>query len=116
MNTEVNTEKVTDSEIFAPAWKEIVIRGRTYVVHELEYAARVEELRDQEDGMLFMLAECVRKPDGTQVWGKDDIPAMRKFSRTQMVKLINAALEVNGYDGKANEEKSSAQPSTPSIN
>jgi hypothetical protein len=116
MDAKVNDSNVVDQDIFAPAWKEVVIRGKTYIVHELEYAAQVEQLKDQEDGMLFMLIECVRKPDGGALWSKDDIPAMRKFSRTQMVKLINAALEVNGYDGSSNEEKSSAQSSTPSIN
>jgi hypothetical protein len=105
----------TDWEVLAPQCETLVVRGQSFEIRELEFAADVNKFRDSEDGMLHLLIACVYKASGDPLWSDADLPLMKKLSKPSMNKFIAAALRVNGGDAETSAEKPLAQSSTPST-
>jgi len=114
---EENQMCVADSDIFSTQVRRVEVRGKTYFVHELEWASEAIDFRALgEDGALGLLVNSVRDERGQPVWKQEDIPALRKFSRVRLHELVKAALDVNGFNSEINDEKLPAQTSTQSFN
>lgn len=113
--------EAADWEVLAPQKKVVELRGKSYLVREMEYASDAARLKgDDNEGMLYMLTQCVFTPEGKPVFApKDETPAalddliqrMKKLSRPMLNFLIDAALDVNGWNSVTNAAKPDAQPS-----
>lgn len=109
--------KVRGEDIFSTQRKEVTVKGQTFFVHELDWAADAIDLKmDGNNGMLMLLIGSVKDAEGQPVWTAKDLPKLRTFSRVRLFELVKAALAVNGFNADDSDEKLPAQMSTQSSN
>lgn len=88
--------------------EQVELGGHKLVVRELQSAADVAALADNQDLGYKLLVRCVFDEAGAPAFTDDDIPALKAGSKSRLAPLMAAVTRVNGFDSEANAKNSAA--------
>ena len=98
------------AEYLRPREERLAFAGRALVVRELESAADVAFMADNEDLSYKLLVRCVFDEAGAPVFTEADVVALKAGAKAKLLPLMEAVNRVNGFDTAGDAKNSGAVP------
>ena len=95
-------------EAIQPRQEQVVLGGHMLVVREMQSAADVGFMHDNEDLSYKLMVRCVFDEAGMPAFDEADIPALKAGAKAKLLPLMEAVNRVNGFDAVAEAKNSVA--------